>query len=181
MLRLFARCVESLPWRPCPPHAFAYLDRTAFDNGMHEACYISLTNSKTGDDPGLAAKILKHSPDDFFERPAARDERTEVLTSGNFLPSWQRKFGFQAVAEYKGSKVNVSSPTDCDSLLLYKLFAYLMLGRVAKSREARGKQQGFGQGKRIEKYFLTANVCLQNILATNIPLRIISVDSFQGI
>ena len=62
MLRLFARGVKSLPWRPCPPHAFAYLDRTAFDNGIVKACYISLTNSKTGDDPGLAAKIIKHSP-----------------------------------------------------------------------------------------------------------------------
>ena len=62
--------------------------------------------------------------------------------------------------------------------LLYKLFAYLMLGRAEDALEATqpDEQHGFRQGRRIEEHLLTANVCLQKTLAANAPLCIISLD-----
>ena len=64
------------------------------------------------------------------------------------------------------------------TLSRYKLFAYLMLGRMEDSLEAMQpeEQHGFRQGRRIEEHLLTANVCLQKTLAASTPLWIISLD-----
>ena len=61
--------------------------------------------------------------------------------------------------------------------LLYKIFAYLMLGRMENTLENSQpeEQHGFRKQRRIE-HLLTANLCLLKTLAANIPSWIISLD-----
>ena len=123
----------------------------------------------------LVAELLKHSPDDFLN--ALPLVVREVLTSGNVPSSWQRTF-FKMLPKTKAAKSVSDFRPIANVRLLYKLFAYLMLGRMEDALEASQpeEQHGFRQGRRIEEHLLTANVCLQKTLAANTPLWIISLD-----
>ena len=62
--------------------------------------------------------------------------------------------------------------------LLYKLFAYLMLGRMEDAIEASqpDEQHGFRRGRRIEEHFLTADVWLQKLWLQKHRFWIIDLD-----
>ena len=134
-----------------------------------------LKSKKSGDDLGLVAELLKHSPDDFLN--ALLLVMREVLRSGNVPSSWQKTF-FKMLPKTKAAKSVSDFRPIANVRLLYKLFAYLMLGRMEDALEASQpeEQHGFRQGRRIEEHLLTANLCLQKTLAANTPLWIISLD-----
>ena len=120
-----------------------------------------LKMKKGGDDVRLVAELLKHSPDDFLN--ALLHVMKEVLTSGNVPSSWQITH-FKMLLKTRAQSVSGFWPI-ANVRLLYKLFAYLMLGRMEDSLEATQpeEQHGFRQGRRIEEHLLTANVCLQKL------------------
>ena len=62
--------------------------------------------------------------------------------------------------------------------LLYKLFAYLLLGRLENLLDASQpeEQHGFRSDRRIEEHLLTASLVMEKTLAANLPLWILSLD-----
>ena len=62
--------------------------------------------------------------------------------------------------------------------LFYKVFGYLILGRVEKIVEARQpeEQHGFRPGRRLEEHLLTANLLLDKAAAAGITVWIVSLD-----
>ena len=60
----------------------------------------------------------------------------------------------------------------------YKVFAYLVLGRIEATLEQRQpeEQHGFRSGRRIEEHLLTANIVIDKTLLANVPLWIASLD-----
>ena len=134
-----------------------------------------LKSKKNGDDLGLAAELLKHSPDDSLN--ALLLVMKEVFPSGHVPSSWQRAF-FNMLPETKAAKSVSELRPMANVRLLYKLFAYLMFGRMEDAIEASqpDEQHGFRRGRRIEEHFLTADVRLQKTLAAKTPLWIIDLD-----
>ena len=62
--------------------------------------------------------------------------------------------------------------------LLYKTFAYLVLGRIEATVEA-GQlkaQHPFRAHRRIEKHLLTTNLVLDQTLALDVPVSVVSLD-----
>ena len=62
--------------------------------------------------------------------------------------------------------------------LLYKTFAYLMLGRIEETLEAGQpeEQHGFRAQRRVEEHLLTTNLVLDKTLALDVPVWIVSLD-----
>jgi len=108
----------------------------------------------------LVAEFLKHSPDDFLN--ALLHVMTQVLTSGNVPPSWQITL-FRMLPRTSAAKSVSDFWPIANVPLLYKLFAYPLLGRMEASLEAMQPEEkhSFRQGRRLEEHHLTANVCLQ--------------------
>ena len=133
-----------------------------------------LKSKKSGDDLGLVADFWNIRRMIFWTLCCSW---WEVLTSGNVPSSWQRTF-FKMLPKTKAAKSVSDFRPIANVCLLYKLFAYLMLGRMEDALEASQpeEQHGFRQGRRIEEHLLTANVCLQKSLAANTPLWIITLD-----
>ena len=128
-----------------------------------------------GDDLGFVAGFLKHSPDDFLN--ASLLVMREMLTSGNVPSSWQTTSS-KMLPKTKATKSVSDFQPIANVRLLYKVFAYLMLG--THGGRAWGKSTGrttwLPAGKTNRKKKLTANVCLQKTLAANTPFWIISLD-----
>ena len=62
--------------------------------------------------------------------------------------------------------------------LLYKTFAYLVLGRIEATLDAGQPEghHGFRAARRIEEHLLTTNLVLDKTLALDVPLWIVSLD-----
>ena len=62
--------------------------------------------------------------------------------------------------------------------ILYKLYAYLLLGRIETTLDAAQpeEQHGFRSGRRIEEHLLTASLVIERALAVAMPIWIISLD-----
>ena len=62
--------------------------------------------------------------------------------------------------------------------LLYKVFAYLLLGRLEHVLDAQQpeEQHGFRAGRRLEEHLLSANLLLDKAEASGFPVWIISLD-----
>ena len=62
--------------------------------------------------------------------------------------------------------------------LLYKAFAYLLLGRLEHVLDANQseEQHGFRARRRLEEHLLSANILLDKAQATGFPIWIISLD-----
>ena len=80
---------------------------------------------KKGDDLGFVAGFLKHSPDDFLN--ASLLVMREMLTSGNVPSSWQTTSSKMLPKTRAAKSVSDFQPI-ANVRLLYKVFAYLMLG-----------------------------------------------------
>ncbi len=160
---------------PAPPMTMPTLTEPPWTMAELRHAISRLQMKKSGDDLGLVAELLKHSPDDFLN--ALLHVMTEVLTSGNVPSSWQRTLSKMIPKTRAAKSVSDFRPI-ANVRLLYKPFAYLMLGRMEDALEATQpeEQHGFRQGRRIEEHILTANVRLQKTLAANAPLWIISLD-----
>ena len=63
--------------------------------------------------------------------------------------------------------------------LFYKLFSYLVLGRIEDTLEHAQpeEQHGFRSGRRLEEHVVTANIVFQKTLAVGIPIWFGLVES----
>ena len=160
---------------PAPPMTIPTLTEPPWTMAELRHAISRLKSKKDGDDLGLVAELLKHSPGDSFS--ALLLLMKEVFPSGNVPSSWQRAF-FNMLPETTAAKSVSEFRPIANVRLLYKLFAYLMFGRMEDAIEASQPdgQHGFRRGRRIEEHFLTADVCLQKTLAAKTPLWIIDLD-----
>ena len=105
----------------------------------------------------------------------------EIPHEGAFPSSW-RKTLFQMLPNTHRARVPADFRPIANLGLLYKVFAYLVLGRmffgieVTVEQHQPEEQHGFRSGRRIEKHLLTANIVIDKTLLANVPLWIVNLD-----
>ena len=134
-----------------------------------------LQNNKAADECGLVAEILRCVPHDclnFFLQIM-----NDILHKGDVPSSW-RKTLFQMLPKSHRARVPADFRPIASLRLLYKMFAYLVLGRIEETLEQHQpeEQHGFRSGRRIEEHLLTANMVIDKTLLANVPLWIVSLD-----
>ena len=82
---------------------------------------------------------------------------------------------FQMLPKTKQSKVTTDFRPIANIRLMYKIFAYLILGRIEAPLEhcQPEEQHGFRSNRRIEEHLLTANMVIDKTLLGNTPLWIV--------
>ena len=130
---------------------------------------------KSPDETGLTAELLKAVPEEFLvQTPAAFNV---ILESGRIPDTWKL-----TIFRMLPKKLRAIQTTDfrpiASSRLFYKVFGYLILGRVEKILEAKQpeEQHGFRPGRRLEEHLLTANLLLDKAAAAGITVWTVSLD-----
>ena len=134
-----------------------------------------LKNNKAADECGLVAEVLRCVPHDCLS--SLLDIMNEILHKGAVPSSW-RKTLFQMLPKSHRARVPGDFRPIANLRLLYKVFAYLVLGRIEATLEQHQpeEQHGFRSGRRIEEHLLTANIVIDKTLLANVPLWIVSLD-----
>ena len=151
------------------------MTETAFTMTELDKAIQKLKAGRMADEGGLVAELLKHSPHEV--RAALLQLYNQVLTGGLPPQSWRRTL-FIMLAKSAKSKLPSEFRPIASSRLLYKTYAYMILGRIEdKLDQAQPEEQhGFRGGYRIEEHLLTAATVIDRTLAMNIPIWIISLD-----
>ena len=134
-----------------------------------------LKANKAADDAGLVAELLHHSPEVMLEAMLHLFRRT--LLTGEVPETWKQTI-FNILPKTRGAKSTSDFRPIAVVRLLYKTFAYLMLGRIEETLEAGQpeEQHGFRAQRRIEEHLLTTNLVLDKTLALDVPVWIVSLD-----
>ena len=136
-----------------------------------------LQNNKAADECGLVAEILRCVPHDcsnFFLQIM-----NDILHKGDVPSSWCKTlFQFQMLPKSHRARVPADFRPIASLRLLYKMFAYLVLGRIEETLEQHQpeEQHGSRSGRRIEEHLLTANMVIDKTLLAKVPLWIASLD-----
>ena len=100
-----------------------------------------------------------------------------IFYTGNFPSCWSRTL-FQMLAK----TARAQQPSDYRPIanirLLYKTFAFMILGRIEALLEAHQpeEQHGFRQHRRMDEHLLTATLFLDKAWDKGIPVWIVSLD-----
>ena len=129
------------------------------------------------DEAGLVAELLKHAPQELLV--ALLHLYNDMLSCGN-VPSGWSKTVFIMLAK----KVKATHASDCRPIaivrLLYKVFAYLVFGRIEDCLEQQQQQpqeqHGFRTGYRIEEHLVSANLFLDKAAAHDMPVWVVRLD-----
>ena len=130
---------------------------------------------KSSDESGLTAELLKAAPDEFFVR--ILEAFNVVLQSGRIPETWKLTTFKMLPKKLRAIQTNDFRPI-ANSKFFYKVFAYLILGRVEEILESKQpeEQHGFRPGRRLEEHLLTANLLLDKTAAAGIAVWIVSLD-----
>ena len=134
-----------------------------------------LRRNKSPDEHGLVAELLKHSTTDCHIVLLAAFNA--ILETGVVPGTWQKTI-FTMLPKFK----RALQPTDFRPVaslrLLYKTFAYMILGRIEKQLDKAQpeEQHGFRAKYRMEEHLLTANLVIDKTVATGKPVWIVSLD-----
>ena len=131
--------------------------------------------AKAADETGLTAELLRHMPDDIYN--ALLQLFNHMLFSGEVPAAW-RKTLFKMLPKTSKPRTTTDFRPIASIRLLYKVFAYMILGRIEDTLETNQpeEQHGFRSNRRIEEHLLTLNVILDKTLEMDQPLWIISLD-----
>ena len=134
-----------------------------------------LKTNKAADDVGLVAELLHHSPEVMLE--ALLHLFRTVLLTGEVPETWKQTI-FNMLPKTREAKSTSDFRPIAVVRLLYKTFAYLVLGRIEATLDAGQpeEQHGFRAGRRIEEHLLTTNLVLDTTLALDVPVWIVSLD-----
>ena len=133
-----------------------------------------LKTNKVADDVGLVAELLHHSPEVMLEA-LLHLFRTALLT-GEVPETWKQTV-FNMLPKTRGAKSTSDFRPIAVVRLLYKTFAYLVLGRIEAILDAGPEEQhGFRADRRIEEHLLTPNLVLDKTLSLDVPVWIVSLD-----
>ena len=101
----------------------------------------------------------------------------DLLFSGELPSTWQKTV-FQMLPRTAKAMVTSDYRPIASVRVLYKLFAYLVLGRSEHTLENAQpeEQDGFRKNRRIEEHLITANYVFDKTLLTSTPIWVISLD-----
>ena len=131
--------------------------------------------NKAADEKGFVAELMHFASDNFL------DQLFRLFTGFMHSPQvpidW-RKTIFNMLPKHGRAKVPAEYRAIASIRLLYKTFAYMILGRVEPFLEAAQPegQHGFRSGRRIEEHLVTANLVIDKSWSMNMPIWIISLD-----
>jgi len=130
---------------------------------------------RASDDIGLVAELLHHAPALF--RDCLLLLYNKVLLQGPPPESWRRTF-FQMLPKTSTASAVSDYRPIASVRVLYKLFAYLMLGRLEHELDKHQpeEQHAFRADYRIEEHLLTANMFLDKTRSVGIPVWAVSLD-----
>ena len=131
--------------------------------------------AKAADETGLTAELLRHMPDDICNHLLLMFNH--MLFSGEVPAAW-RKTLFKMLPKTLKPRTTTDFRPIANIRLFYKIFAYMILGRIEDTLETSQpeEQHGFRSKKRIEEHLLTFNVILDKTLEMDQPLWLISLD-----
>ena len=134
-----------------------------------------LKNDKGGDEVGLTAEVLKHAPREFLD--ALLRLYNDVIYTGEPPVSWSKTL-FTMLPKKVRAKQTTDFRPIANVRLLYKTFAYLLLGRLEHVLDAEQpeEQHGFRAGRRLEEHLLSANILWDKAETTGLPVWSISLD-----
>ena len=97
--------------------------------------------------------------------------------TGELPETWKQTI-FNMLPQTREAKSTSDFPTIAVVKLLYKTFAYLILGRIEATLEAGQpeEQHGFRAQRRIEEHLLTTNLVLDKTLALDVPVWVVSLN-----
>ena len=168
----FADMLENIfsghPNNPSPPPQLAEADSNL------QKVLITIKGMKANEaseECGLVAGLLHYAPENVW--CTILNIMSTTRKDGEIKCAW-RKTLFQMLPpqkKTKQSKVTTDFRPIANIRLMYKMFAYLFLGRFEGPLEQwqPEEQHGF-RNRRIEKHFLTANMVVDNKLLRNTPL-----------
>ena len=118
-----------------------------------EAAIWRLRNGKGGDEVGLTAELLKHVPHEFLD--ALLRLYNDVLYTGEPPASWSKTL-FTMLPKKLRAKQVIDFRHTANLRLLYKVFAYLLLGRLEHVLDAQQPEEQHGfRAKRRQVYCWT--------------------------
>ena len=130
---------------------------------------------KSADECGLVAEILKHVPDSFIDTLVG--QFNDLMRTGQVPTDW-RKTSFKMLPKTIRAKVPSEYCPIATIRLFYKLFAYMILGRVETQLETHQpeEQHGFRGGRRVEEHLVTTRLVLDKLSNADVPIWIVSLD-----
>ena len=130
---------------------------------------------KSADECGLVAEILKHVPDSFIDTLVG--QFNDLMRTGQVPTDW-RKTSFKMLPKTIRAKVPSEYRPIATIRLFYKLFAYMILGRVETQLETHQpeEQHGFRGGRRVEEHLVTTRLVLDKLSNADVPIWIVSLD-----
>ena len=134
-----------------------------------------MKSKKACDDAGVVAELLKFAPEEFLAELLVLYNQT--LRDGIVPETWRATTFIMLAKKTKAKCTADFRPVAC-LRILYKLYAYLLLGRIETTLDAAQpeEQHGFRSGRRIEEHLLTASLVIERTLAVAMPIWIISLD-----
>ena len=169
---MLANLFSGHPSNPFPPPQL-----TEADWSLQELRYAikRMKANKASDECGLVAELLHFAPENVWSTILCI--MNNILRNGEIPCAW-RKTLFQMLPKTKQSKVPTDFRPIANIRLMYKIFAYLILGRIEAPLEhcQPEEQHGFRSNRRIEEHLLTANMVIDKTLLGNTPLWIVSLD-----
>lgn len=130
---------------------------------------------KSADECGLVAEVLKYVPDSFIDTLVV--QFNDLMRTGQVPTDW-RKTSFKMLPKTMRAKVPSEYRPIATIRLFYKLFAYMILGRVEAQLETHQpeEQHGFRGGRRVEEHLVTTHLVLDKLSSANVPIWIVSLD-----
>ena len=124
---------------------------------------------------GLVAELLKHAPQELLV--ALLHLYNDILSCGNVPSEWSKTVFIMLAKKVKATHASDFRPIAI-VWLLYKVFAYLVLGRTEDCLEQQQPQEqhGFRTGYRIEEHLGSANLFLDKAAAHDMPVWVVSLD-----
>jgi len=115
--------------------------------------------AKAADETGLTAELLRHMPNDICND--LLHMFNHMLFSGEVPAAW-RKTLFKMLPKTLKPRTTTDFRPIANIRLFYKIFAYMILGRIEGTLETNQpeEQHGFRSKRRIEEHLLTFNLIL---------------------
>ena len=130
---------------------------------------------KSPDQCGVSAELLQHVPEEFLR--ALLQIYKSVLEDGEVPDCWRTTCFHMLPKKLRAMHASDFRPI-ANLRLLYKVFAYLILGRIEHTLDTYQpeEQHGFRSKYRLEEHLLTANLFLDKATAHGIPVWLVSFD-----
>ena len=160
--------------KPSPPRQPAVLTENAWTLQLTTAL-AKMKANKSGDDSGIVVELVQFASRTFLEDLLRL--YNVVLNTGDVPCTWNKTM-FIMLAKFRNAKLPSDFRPIASVRVLYKVFTYMVLGRVEPALEGSQpeEQHGFRRGRRLEEHLVSANLVIDKLLAVGKPVWIVSLD-----